>query len=473
MLFGTFDFFLFFVLVFLVQRILPHRARNWFLFLASLFFYACWDWRFLSLLLTSICMDYWISHAIHRENKDHARKRWLLLSITVNLSILGFFKYANFFQDSFLQLLSAFGFEGNERFISVLLPVGISFYTFQTMSYTIDVYRKEMVPLKRWVDFGLYVTLFPQMVAGPIERGTHLAAQVLKKTIPSTADIEDGTWLFAKGLFKKSVIADNLAPIVDSIFSKTDYSGPEVLIAVYAFAFQIYCDFSGYTDMARGIGKWMGYDLMLNFRVPFLATDPSDFWKRWHISLSSWLRDYLYIPLGGNRGTPIRTNINLFLTMLLGGLWHGAACNFILWGAFHGLLLVGYRLVGRQSTKQNSKEVPKLPPTAWLFRVVLMFHLVCIGWLMFRANSLEQIQKMLLALLTDWHFSRELWQPLWVLALLASPILISQLLQELTGTTNFTRSLSILPRTAVFSATALAIICLGNFGGQAFLYFQF
>jgi alginate O-acetyltransferase complex protein AlgI len=473
MLFNSFDFLLFFLTVFAVQWWLPHRPRNLFLLLASCFFYACWDWRFLGLLWLTILTDYTFSRLMERTDSDSSRK-WLVgLSCTINLSVLAYFKYANFFIDSAIPLVQRMGLPVPHWQLNVVLPVGISFYTFQSMSYVIDVYRRQMTPLKSLVDYGLYVTLFPQLVAGPIERGTHLALQVTRKTRVAWSDCSDGSWLILKGLFKKAVLADNLSPIVDRIFSLSDPTGPEVMIGVYAFAFQIYGDFSGYTDIARGLGKWLGYDLMMNFRLPYLATNPSDFWQRWHISLSTWLRDYLYIPLGGNRFGTFMTCRNLMLTMVLGGLWHGARWTFVCWGLYHGLLLVAHRLWSERTKRYETPNRPQPATAPWLLRVVIMFHLTCLGWLMFRATNIGQVGTMLQSLIGNWSWSATVSQELWQLLLLCLPVVLMHFAQERTGELNLIPRLSFLPRSLAYSCILMALLSLGSFGGREFIYFQF
>lgn len=467
MLFNSFDFLLFFSVVFVVQRVLPHRPRNLFLLAASCFFYGCWNWRFLGLLWVTVGTDYVVSRRIERSENPTTRRRLLLVSCVVNLSILGFFKYANFFVKSTTSLLQVLGFSAHEPTLNIVLPVGISFYTFQSMSYVIDVYRRQMPALKSLWDYALFVTIFPQLVAGPIERGVHLAAQIAKKKLPTWLDFQDGAWLVLKGLFKKAVMADNLAVFADQVFSGRPVNGLEVLVGTYAFAFQIYGDFSGYTDIARGVGKFMGYDFMLNFRRPYLATDPSDFWQRWHISLSSWLRDYLYIPLGGNRGSVFATCRNLMITMLLGGLWHGAAWNFVIWGAFHGALLIAFRLSGIRSK-------PTTGSLGWWIRVAIMFHISCLGWLIFRAGSFGQLISLGSSLVSTWQVTEFAAQTLWCLVLFCLPVMCMQLLEEFSGReASLVRSFSIVPRTVVYAALLLAILTLGSFGGREFIYFQF
>lgn len=467
MLFTSFDFLIFFIVVFAVQRLLPHRPRNRFLLAASCFFYGCWNWKFLGLLWVTVCTDYFVGRRIEASENATERRRLLFLSCAVNLSILGFFKYANFFAESAADLLEVFGVPASGPLLNIMLPVGISFYTFQSMSYVIDVYRRQMSALTSLWDYALFVTIFPQLVAGPIERGAHLAAQVCKKTMPTWIDFQDGAWLVLKGLFKKAVMADNLAVFVDQVFSGEPVNGFEVLLGSYAFAFQIYGDFSGYTDIARGVGKFLGYDFMLNFRRPYLATDPSDFWQRWHISLSSWLRDYLYIPLGGNRGSAYSTCRNLMITMLLGGLWHGAAWNFVIWGAFHGILLIGFRLCGIRSK-------PTAGSMRWWIQVFGMFQVTCIGWLIFRAGSFEQLISLGSSLGSTWQVTEFAAQTLWCLVVFCLPVMCMQLLEEFSNReTSLVRSFSIVPRTVVYVTLSLAVLTLGSFGGREFIYFQF
>jgi alginate O-acetyltransferase complex protein AlgI len=472
MLFNSLDFLLFLAVVLPGQHFLTGRARNLFLLAASYFFYGCWDWRFLFLVALSTLIDYVCGRAI-AASSDPRRRRWILVaSCTASLTILGFFKYAGFFAASTRDLLAALNVPVDPWVLGIVLPVGVSFYTFQTMSYTIDVYRGAVPAVRRLDDFALYVAFFPQLVAGPIERGAHLVPQILRPRRATWADVQAGTWLCMKGIFKKAVIADNLAPIVNSIFALPEPSAAQVLCGAYAFAFQIYGDFAGYTDIARGVARIMGYDLAMNFRLPYLAVSPSAFWQRWHISLSTWLRDYLYIPLGGNRGGPWKTCRNLFVTMLLGGLWHGAAWNFVLWGGYHGLLLVIFRWADRGAAVQPASASPRTF-LGWGLRVVFMFHLTCIGWVLFRAHSLGQIAGMFGGLARWAPLSADQWQQWWVLTVLCLPLMLVQLIEEWSGDLNLLPRLSLVPRSAVYAAVAVGIACLGNFGGQEFIYFQF
>lgn len=340
---------------------------------------------------------------------ERRRRFFICCSVFVNLAFLGFFKYFNFFVDSAEDALHTLGINPTSFRLSLVLPVGISFYTFQSLSYTIDVYRRRIAPTTRFWDFALFVAYFPPMVAGPIERARHLLPQLTRPRRIRLIQSMDGIVLIVLGLFKKVAIADGIAPAVASIFTSTGaVSRSDIVLATVLFAVQIFCDFSGYSDIARGVSKLFGIELILNFDMPYFSSNPSEFWRRWHISLSSWLRDYLYIPLGGSRHGPLRTYLNLFLTMLLGGLWHGAAWNYVLWGGYQGALLCGHRLLthGRGTLPTSSEAIrgttalhggavrsSRFLPT-WLsrpLRIAVFLGFCCYGWLLFRAHSLDQI----------------------------------------------------------------------------------
>lgn len=392
MVFTDPGFWLFLGIVLLFYILLPHRGQNRMLLVASYFFYGMWDWRFLSLLAISTIVDFFVARLIDNQEDGRKRKAFLFISIATNLGILGFFKYFNFFVGSFAALLERFNIHTDITLLSIILPVGISFYTFQTLSYTIDVYRRRIRPATNILDFALFVSFFPQLVAGPIERASNLLPMVIGPRQMSWENVARGSVLSLVGLIKKVVIADGIGTSVNAVFANPNPSQIDVLLATWLFAVQIYCDFSGYTDIARGVAKMMGFDLMRNFAQPYFAANPQEFWRRWHISLSSWLRDYLYISLGGNRKGNIKTYRNLMATMLLGGLWHGAAWNFVLWGGYQGLLLSAHRFIaGRRA---GSGEGEKRSPMQLLVRVVgiaAFFQLVCYGWLLFRARSFHQI----------------------------------------------------------------------------------
>ena len=466
MLFNSYLFWTFFLGIFLLYRRLPHRGQNTLLLLASYVFYGAWDWRFLSLIWVSTIVDYVVAMRLEKTTGDTQRRGLLTASIVVNLGLLGVFKYMGFFAAELSGLLTYLGLSVDLPVLQVVLPVGISFYTFQTMSYTIDVYRGVIPPTRRLSDFALYVAFFPQLVAGPIERSKDLMPQISQPRAGSGEDFRVGLYHVLIGLFKKVVVADNLAVFVDAIFSAdaATLTGGECLVGVYAFAFQIYADFSGYSSMAQGIARWMGFDLMFNFRMPYFAVNPSDFWRRWHISLSSWLRDYLYIPLGGNRGRPFRVVRNLMLTMLLGGLWHGAGWTFLAWGAFHGALLCAYR--GR------SAEPP--PSVARrVFHAIVFFHLVCVGWLLFRADSIGQAGTMLARIATNLRMGGLAWTGIGMIVFFAGPLVLYELWVERQQDMLALLRRSWVARGAVCAYSILMLAVFSAPQHHAFIYFQF
>ena len=463
MLFNSWQFLALAAVVYALYFRLPHRGQNWMLLAASYVFYGAWDVRFLGLLLFSTVIDYVAGLRMAAASTQEVRRRWLLLSIVTQLSILGFFKYFNFFIDSAGAALAGLGLPVEALRLDIVLPVGISFYTFQTMSYSIDVYRGKLPATRSFRDFALFVAYFPQLVAGPIERATHLLPQIQNPRRVTVPHIHNGIWLISWGLFKKAVIANNLAILVDRTFaSSAAATGPEYLVAIYAFAFQIYCDFSGYSDMARGLASLMGIDLMENFNRPYFATSVRDFWRRWHISLSTWLRDYLYIPLGGNRYGRLRTYRALILTMVLGGLWHGAKWTFVLWGLYHGVLLALYRW----AINDRGMRLPDGPAWRALWRLAT-FHIVCLGWLFFRANDLEQVGTVLASFAGDAMVG--------TLALKGVAVLVPVFVVLWLGDRVRDGSLPRLApgRLVAVAALWLAAILLPPSVGQPFIYFQF
>jgi len=446
------------------------------LLVASYIFYGAWDWRFLSLLFISTILDYFCALKIHESNDVGKRKCFLSLSIIGNLGLLGFFKYFNFFAANLQLLLSRFGFHVSPHFLHIILPVGISFYTFQTMSYTIDVYRREMEPTKSFLNFSLFVSYFPQLVAGPIIRARDLLPQMLAPRKITLDKFYEGCYLIFWGLFQKVFIADNLAKIVDYVFaSPPPYNGAMVILALYAFAFQIYCDFAGYSTIARGLGSCMGFDIMVNFNLPYFSTNPREFWQRWHISLSTWLRDYLYIPLGGNKKGNFMTYRNLAITMLLGGLWHGAAWTFVIWGAYHGLLLIIQRLLKPLLGKSLVIKNIFLGRLWFFVKIAFFFHLICLGWLIFRAQSLTQVWQMLLGLTSDFyitpdlHLGRVALKMVFFLWLLW----IVELFQFRKNDSLIVLKSSVLIRTVFYYISFLLLLIFGVTGGKEFIYFQF
>ncbi|MDM8557426.1 MBOAT family O-acyltransferase [Candidatus Parabeggiatoa sp. HSG14] len=525
MLFNSYIFVLFFVVFASLYWLLRYRlqSQNLLILIGSYIFYGWWDERFLILIMISTVTDYvtalgivkekptfrqgiglslflllgsafllslgsfsetawmlgllfvfvglgWVVHGKLMQLEEKLRKKaFVTVSVIVNLGILGFFKYFNFFIDSFQQSAAILGWQVDSVTLNIVLPVGISFYTFQTMSYTIDIYRKRFKPTRQFVEFAAFLSFFPQLVAGPIERAKHLLPQFKRLRSPSMIDIRTGLWLCVWGLYKKVVIADNLAPIVNRVFADPSVaSSGELMAAVLAFTFQIYCDFSGYSDIARGLARMLGFDIMLNFNIPYIARTPSEFWRRWHISLSTWLRDYLYISLGGNRWSTLITYRNLMLTMLLGGLWHGAAWNFVLWGGYHGLILVIYRKLNVDdwlSQRTASILIQRLQDIALIF---VMFILTLFGWLFFRASSLD----------TVWIFvtginTLEYTPYLATIAFYLWPLLAFQALQlwfknlEPLGNVNWFLRFNI----QLF--VLFSLLFLFSQGGQQFIYFNF
>jgi alginate O-acetyltransferase complex protein AlgI len=405
MSFISFKFLLFFVVVYVFYLIITHRWQNIWLLAASYFFYAAWDWRLLSLLAAITCLDYFCALKIHEFEETSKRRLFLSLSIVGDLTILGFFKYFNFFKENLEFLFNGFGFSISPFTLNIILPIGISFYTFRSLSYTIDVYRKEMEPTKKILDYALFVSFFPELIAGPIERARNLLPQILSARKITLANFYEGCFLIYWGVFQKAFIADNLGKIVDPVFaSPAPYNGPIVLLASYAYTFQILCDFSGYSDIARGLGKCMGFDLMVNFNVPYFVTNPREFWRRWHISLSTWLRDYLYIPLGGSKKGNFATYRNLTITMLICGLWHGAAWTFIIWGIYHGILLILYGALSPVLRKADFVRGVYLQKAWFFLKVIFFFQLVSLGWLIFRSESLAQVYNMVHALIYDFKY---------------------------------------------------------------------
>jgi alginate O-acetyltransferase complex protein AlgI len=388
MLFNSLIFLLFISIVLLVYPRLARRSQNLFLLVASYVFYGYWDWRFNFLLLTSTVVDFFVGRWLHASEHPARRKLLLLVSVAVNLGILGFFKYFNFFIDSAAGLLSGAGLDPHMPVLRIILPVGISFYTFQTLSYTIDIYRRRLEPVAEFLDFALFVSFFPQLVAGPIERARNLLPQIAKPRAVNRQLVLSGLNLMLIGYFKKVAIADTLSPMVEQAFADpAGQSSGALLSGLYAFAFQIYGDFSGYSDIARGLSRLMGFELMENFQAPYLSRSLTEFWRRWHLSLSSWLKDYLYISLGGNRGGKLKTYRNLFLTMLLGGLWHGSSWTFVAWGALHGSYLAIHKML--LGDRRPDLAWPR-SVAGWLSALVKMFftfHLVCLTWILFRADS--------------------------------------------------------------------------------------
>lgn len=381
MLFNSIDFAIFLPIVFLLFWVLFYKnktAQNVFFLIVSYVFYGWWDWRFLSLIFFSSLLDFILGQQLHIQENKNRRRLLLIISLIINLGLLGFFKYYNFFVESFINAFSLFGASFQAERLNILLPVGISFYTFQTLSYTIDVYKKKMEPTNDVFAFFAFVSFFPQLVAGPIERASNLLPQFYKKRVFNSKLAHEGLLDIAWGLFKKIVIADGLSFYINLVYGDIySFSGFPIVWATLFFAFQIYCDFSGYSSIAIGTAKLFGFDLMQNFKRPYLSSSLPEFWSRWHISLSTWFKDYVYIPLGGSKVSKTRRNINLIITFLVSGFWHGANWTFIVWGLIHGVV----NSVNKWRVLNKKKNVVS---------VFVVFSIVCVAWIFFRANNLSE-----------------------------------------------------------------------------------
>lgn len=440
----------------------------------------CWKAEYVILILGSTIIDYSVALKIQRTEDRKKRRNWLIISLIANLGVLFLFKYFNFFADSAETVLSQFNIFYESPAFELLLPVGISFYTFQTLSYTIDVYKGKLEPERNFARFALFVSFFPQLVAGPIERATHLLPQFKQRFNFEYNRVVSGLRLMLWGFFKKVVIADNIARVVDQVYANPeDQTGLTYLIATYFFAFQIYCDFSGYSDIAIGSARVMGFDLMENFRQPYLSTSVREFWSRWHISLSTWFRDYVYIPMGGNRVIKWRWHYNLVITFMISGLWHGANWTFVIWGLLHGaFLIIGIQLA-------RVLKTPEKTLTIWIRRLIV-FHLVLLAWVFFRAESVGMAMDVLTGFL---QIPREIQS-----LLSGSPVLLG--LGEFTikhvvyfaflvgglylidwaSTKERTRSLyyrSSALRMTTYFILFYWIVLGGYFGNTTFIYFQF
>lgn len=395
MLFNSLEFFLFLPLVFAIFWIIPkeqNKMRNLILLSSSYVFYGWWDWRFLSLIIISSLVDFQIGKRLSIDRPDNERKRLLFASIVLNLGMLAFFKYCDFFIDNFVEAFSFFGQKIDASRLEIILPVGISFYTFQTLSYSIDIYRKKLTPSSNWISFFSFVSFFPQLVAGPIERATSLLPQFeIKKSFDYNSSV-DGLRQILWGFFKKIVIADNCAKIVNSIFDNYDtMPGSMLVLGAILFAFQIYCDFSGYSDIAIGISRMFGFNLKKNFAFPYFSRDIAEFWRRWHISLSTWFRDYLYIPLGGSKVGKGKRIRNTFIIFIVSGFWHGPNWTFIAWGAINAFLFLPLLL--SNTNRKNIEIVSEnklFPRFTDIVKICVTFILVCFAWIFFRAESINE-----------------------------------------------------------------------------------
>ena len=489
MVFNSLHFAAFFLAFLGLYRLLPHRGQNWLLVAGSYYFYASWDWRFLGLLIVSTLTAYTCGVLFGRLEDEKQRKLVLVAGLGVHLALLGFFKYFGFFAENLQALLGLAGLRPGGFTLQVLLPVGISFYTFIAMSYVIDVYRRQIGPSRSLVDVAAFIGFFPTLLAGPIVRASSLLRQIREPRSPTGAQAAEGAWLMLWGFFKKMFVADNLAHVVNQVYAAdTPPGGLAVVLATVAFAFQIYGDFSGYSDIARGLSKLLGIELMVNFRFPYFVRTPQEFWTHWHISLSEWLRDYLFLPLSfafsrrldGVRWLGLRDDVWIYaaatlVTMLLAGLWHGAAWTFVLWGAYQGALLVGFRLLALGTRRKQ-----KPPASGWVFEwrhapaVLVMFTLTCYGWLLFRADSLAQIAVLTGRIFTAFEPSRAVLQTVGLpLLLYAGPLAAIHAAEARRGNLETVAGWPRAARYSVYVALVYAIVLFGDFQGSDFIYFQF
>lgn len=482
MFFNSLEYLFFLPLVFIIYWVLKSRLQwqNLFLLAMSYVFYGCWDYRFLSLIVISSTVDFLLAQSIHKSEDESRRKLLLIGSLVVNLGFLLYFKYYNFFIDSFIDVSNSLGFQPNISSLNIILPVGISFYTFQTLSYTIDVYRRKMVPSSNWINFFTYVAFFPQLVAGPIERAAKLLPQIEKPRVFSYEKAKDGMRQILWGFFKKVVIADNCASYVDVIFNNyAELGGGILILGAVLFAFQIYCDFSGYSDIAIGTAKLLGIDLMQNFATPYFARNISEFWRRWHISLSTWFRDYVYIPLGGSRVTKVLQMRNIFAIFLISGFWHGANWTYIFWGFIHALCYLPQVFM-----KTNRKYLDTVAQNTWfpnlreIFAMFQTFLIVTIAWVFFRSKSItDSIQYLeninlnidFVETLNSFGFSLN---ELYKLGVFVLVMLVIEWINRV-----YTHGLercfkNIIPRYGLYIILCLLIV--DNFYGEtSFIYFQF
>lgn len=475
MLFNSVDFAIFLPIIFILYWFVTNRSlsiQNLLIVVSSYIFYAWWDWRFLGLIALSTLVDYLVAKSLQTTEDIKKRKGLLFLSLFFNLGLLGFFKYFNFFIDSWVQAWSSFGVTIETSTLNIILPVGISFYTFQTLSYTIDVYRKKIDATNDLVQFAAFVSFFPQLVAGPIERASHLLPQFKVKRIFNSEFALSGFYLIIWGLFKKVVIADNCAFFVNQIFDAPGgHSSVELFLGAVLFAFQIYGDFSGYSDIAIGVARLFGFSLMTNFAFPYFSRDIAEFWRRWHISLSTWFRDYLYIPLGGSRGTSWQRLRNVMIVFLVSGFWHGANWTFIIWGAIHGLLFLPLLL-----TKSNRTHVLSTR-MAWQHtpKILLTFVIVTFAWVFFRADTVAIAYHFILDIFQFKGISLSFFYNTSKMLLFSMIIIIGifvMLLFEFWAVQKNEREVILSRYSAVF--ISLLIIFMGVFKNPSdFIYFQF
>lgn len=483
MIFNSLNFAIFLPIVYFLYWFASRgnlRIQNVFLLVSSYFFYACWDWRFMILLIFSTLLDYYTGIKITEATNQRSKLFWLWLTIGVNLGFLGVFKYYNFFAASFADGLSLLGFKVNLSSLNVILPVGISFYTFHGLSYVIDLYNNRIKPERNFIYYSLFVSFFPLLVAGPIERATHLLPQILKKREFDYSKAVDGLRQILWGLFKKIVIADNCAEHANIIFNNSaDYSGSTLVIGALFFTFQIYCDFSGYSDIALGTARLFGIELLRNFAFPYFSRDIAEFWRRWHISLSSWFKDYLYIPLGGSKGGTWIKIRNTLIIFIVSGFWHGANWTFIFWGILNALYIIPSIIF---NTNRNNLDIVAkgkyLPTIREFFAIIFTFSLTVFAWIFFRAEDVTHAFSYISEIFSDSIYTLPNFpgrrKAVLVVFLTGIFIVIEWLGREQLYAFKIISNIRLLSfRLILYYAVILSILFFGNFNENQFIYFQF
>lgn len=479
MFFNSFEYAIFLPIIFIIYWFILNKnlkLQNLFLLISSYFFYSCWDWKFLFLLAFSTILDYISGLKIYNSNTQIKKKIWLIISVSINLGFLGFFKYYNFFIESFADLIQKLGFTAHYSTLNIILPVGISFYTFHGLSYVFDIYNKKIKPSHNWIEYALFVSFFPLLVAGPIERATHLLPQIEKPRKFNYELAVSGLKQILWGLFKKIVIADNCAKAVNLIFNSYEsQSGGTLLLGAILFSFQIYGDFSGYSDIALGSGKLLGIKLIKNFNYPYFSRSIAEFWRRWHISLSSWFKDYLYIPLGGSKGGTIKRIRNTFIIFLVSGFWHGANWTFILWGGLNALFILPSIIF--KTNRNNMDIVAKgkiLPNFREFFQIVYTFLLASFAWIFFRSESLSQAFSYINKMFNSIHLP-----DVSIFNLSLFPLLLLLIIVEWKGRENnyaieklFYKSKTCI-RWGFYYILIILMLVFGQKNSQEFIYFQF
>jgi alginate O-acetyltransferase complex protein AlgI len=472
MTFTSLNFFIFLAAVLIVYFSLSrwYRWQNILLLIASYVFYGFWDSRFLGLLFGLTVVNYIAGWMIGRSPAIGSRKRfWLILAIVFDLGVLGTFKYFNFFDENFVNITSLLGWQVDPITLKLILPLGISFFTFMALTYPFDIFRGKIHPTKQFLDYALFVSFFPTIISGPVERASHMLPQFNSPRQVDSSKINQALWLILWGFFQKLVIADNLAVIVNRVYNNyTQFQGIDLIIAIIAFTVQILADFGGYTDIARGVARLFGFELLINFHVPYFSLNPSDFWSRWHISLSQWFRDYLYIPLGGNRKGFWRTNINIFITMVLVGFWHGAAWTFIIWGSWHGIIQIIYRLFGGTKQKSIKAKRGRKSNLGIAGRALIMLILVAVGWAVFRATSFTQAAYIFSHL--NFYWSTNTLNFGWQLFIFTVPMAIVQLFQFRTASPIFVTTLNPFVNGLIYGVVLIGIIIFSTHEISRFIY---